>query len=499
MGSEQGRKKKWYMPRSCIIVWTFSAVTILPTLSYHGAGQADCQSVPGRNRARRTRRLRRLARVRTLKWQRTLMYCSGAVLIGIISVIFAHLGDAAADLRYHIVALNAWSMLLIAPLGLVAITWLTRVLFNGAQGSGIPQTIATLHMHNFMLVDRILTLRIALGKILMTCLGLICGASIGREGPSVQIGASIMHAFSRAMGQHNDVTRHGMILAGGAAGMAAAFNTPLAGVVFAIEELAHSFEQKSSGRTLTVIIFSGITAIALLGNYTYFGRTSASIPVGVAWLAVLVCGVSGGLAGGLFARLVIRLSKGLPGSLRPFAARFPLGFAALCGLLLALIGLASDGATYGTGYLQARGIVDGSLHYPASFFLLKYLSMLITFCSGIPGGMFAPSLAIGAGMGGWIEQFLPHTSPGAVVLLGMAAYFCGVAQSPLTATIIVMEVCDNQQVTLALLATAFLAFGVSRTVCPHPLYSALAAGFMEKTERKAGQEKTLSRQETDPS
>ncbi|NPC68113.1 chloride channel protein, partial [Komagataeibacter sp. AV436] len=110
------------------------------------------------------------------------------------------------------------------------------------------------------------TLRIALGKVLMTCLGLICGASIGREGPSVQIGASIMHAFSRAMRQHNDVTRHGMILAGGAAGMAAAFNTPLAGVVFAIEELAHSFEQKSSGRTLTVIIFSGITAIALLGN-----------------------------------------------------------------------------------------------------------------------------------------------------------------------------------------------------------------------------------------
>ncbi|WP_265000996.1 chloride channel protein, partial [Komagataeibacter europaeus] len=95
-------------------------------------------------------------------------------------MIFAHLGDAAADLRYHIVALNAWSMLLIAPLGLVAITWLTRLLFNGAQGSGIPQTIATLHMHNFMLMDRILTLRIALGKILMTCLGLICGASIGR-------------------------------------------------------------------------------------------------------------------------------------------------------------------------------------------------------------------------------------------------------------------------------------------------------------------------------
>lgn len=94
-------------------------------------------------------------------------------------------------------------------------------------------------------------------------------------------------------------------------------------------------------------------------------------------------------------------------------------------------------------------------------------------------------------MGGWIGQFLPHTSPGAVVLLGMAAYFCGVAQSPLTATIIVMEICDNQQVTLALLATAFLAFGVSRMICPHPLYSVLATGFMEKTEQKEIQKKLI--------
>lgn len=99
--------------------------------------------------------------------------------------------------------------------------------------------------------------------------------------------------------------------------------------------------------------------------------------------------------------------------------------------------------------------------------------------------MFAPSLAIGAGMGGWIGQFLPHTSPGAVVLLGMAAYFCGVAQSPLTATIIVMEICDNQQVTLALLATAFLAFGVSRMICLiHYIPSLLQVSWKRPSRRR---------------
>lgn len=166
-------------------------------------------------------------------------------------------------------------------------------------------------------------------------------------------------------------------------------------------------------------------------------------------------------------------------------------FSALCGLLTAVIGLISKGNTYGTGYVQAQAIFAGTDHYPASFFILKYLSMLVSYCSGIPGGMFAPSLAIGAGIGGWIEQFLPHTTPGAVVLLGTVAYFCGVAQSPLTATIIVMEICDNQQVTLALLATAFLAFGVSRIVCPQPLYTALADRFLETMDKPSSQPKPM--------
>jgi len=431
----------------------------------------------------RIHHLRRSARATTTQWRRTVIYWIGAVLVGVIAVLFARMGDGAADLRSRIIAWHPWAMLFVAPAGLAFITWVTRTLFKGAQGSGIPQTIATLHIDNYTVVDRVLSLKISVGKILLTCLGLICGASIGREGPSVQVGASVMHGFSRLLGQSNIAAKRSMILAGGAAGMAAAFNTPLAGIVFAIEELSHSFEQRTSGRTLTVVVVSGVTAIALLGNYTYFGHADVDIPVGTAWIAVLTCGILGGLAGGTFAALVIKASRGLPGPVGRFAGQRPIAFAAACGLVLAIIGLFSKGTTYGTGYAQARAIFAGTEHYPASFFLLKYLAMLVSYCSGIPGGMFAPSLAIGAAIGGWIEQFLPHTTPGAVVLLGTVAYFCGVAQSPLTATIIVMEMCDNQQVTLALLATSFLAFGVSRMVCPRPLYTSLADRFMEANER----------------
>lgn len=432
------------------------------------------------------RHIREQAKAGTVNWRRKLIYWSGAIMVGLVAVAFAALADKAATLRNHILALSPWLMLGVLPGGLALSTWLTRTWFRSAQGSGIPQAIACMHLNDFRVVDKVLSLKIAIAKIFLTSFGLLCGASIGREGPTVQVGAAIMHTVGRFMGIHDPVRQHALIKAGGAAGVAAAFNTPLAGIVFGIEELAHSYEQRTSGTMLTCVVLAGVTAIAMVGNYTYFGHTDSVVPVGVSWLAVLVCGVVGGLSGGLFSALLIRISRGIPGKLGAFVTHHPVAFAALCGLVLACIGLVSGGMTYGTGYQQARDIIVGSEHYPASYFVLKCLATIVSYCSGIPGGLFAPSLSVGAGMGGWIAQFLPHTTPGAVVLLGTVAYFAAVTQSPLTATVIVMEMCDNQQVTLALLASAFLAFAVSRTLCSHALYGALAVKFLRSTNHKPG-------------
>lgn len=430
-------------------------------------------------RRRHMRHLRRSARITTEQWRRKLACWAAAVIVGVVAVGFAMAADAAATLRNHIIAISPWIMLALTPAGLALSTWLTRTWFRGAQGSGIPQTIATLHLENFAIIDRLLSLRVAAGKIVLTTLGLVAGGSIGREGPSVQIGAAIMHACGRWLNLSTVSMRRGLILAGGASGVSAAFNTPLAGIVFAIEELSHSFEQRTSGTMLTGVILSGVTAIALVGNYSYFGHTDVVVPIGISWIAVPTCGILGGIGGGVFSAILIRATRGLPGGLGRFARGRPVAFAASCGLLLAVIGIASDGITYGTGYEQAHEIIEGRTHYPASFFILKFIATIISYCSGIPGGLFAPSLAIGAGFGGWVAQFLPHTTPGAVVLLGTVAYFSAVVQSPLTASVIVMEMCDNQQVTLALLATSFLAYGVSRMICSQPLYAALAEAFLD--------------------
>jgi H+/Cl- antiporter ClcA len=227
---------------------------------------------------------------------------------------------------------------------------------------------------------------------------------------------------------------------------------------------------------------AGITTVALTGGGSYFGQTSARLPVGVAWLAVVVCAVLGGLAGGLFSRILLAAADGLPGRAGRFVKRHPVAFAALCGLAIALLGLASGGATFGTGYAQASAMVAGHSDLKLPFFILKMASTVVSYVSGIPGGIFAPSLSIGAGLGHSVAYLLPEAPAGAVVLLGMVAYFSGVVQAPLTAAVIVMEMTDNQDMKIPLLAASFLAYGISCLVCPRPLYGTLAQRFLRAVE-----------------
>ena len=159
--------------------------------------------------------------------------------------------------------------------------------------------------------------------------------------------------------------------------------------------------------------------------------------------------------------------------------RYPVGFAALCGLLLAIIGTMSGGQTYGAGYEQARGMVEEHSSLPPVFALLKLAATVVSYVSGIPGGIFAPSLSIGAALGYVLTPLVPGAPVGAMILLGMTAYFCGVVQAPITSTVIVMEMTANQSLMIPLIATAFLSFAVSRLVCRRPLYGALARRFLQ--------------------
>lgn len=272
----------------------------------------------------------------------------------------------------------------------------------------------------------------------------------------------------------------GLILAGAAAGVAAAFNTPLAGIVFAIEEMSRSFEEHNSTTILMTVIIAGITSLALLGNYYYFGRTAETLEFGREWDVVVLCGISGGLLGGAFSRVLIEVNKGLVGRLGEWMRAKPFAFAAACGLILALLGLASGNNTYGSGYSEAKTLLDGHSLLPESYGLLKMVATIVSYVSGIPGGIMAPTLSAGAGFGANIAHFFTSVPEGAAIILGMVAYFSGVIQAPITAFVIVMEMTDNHEMLLPLMAAAFIAKICSRLVCPTPLFHTMAHNFARK-------------------
>jgi len=417
-------------------------------------------------------------------WLRRVVLWGGAICVGTIAILFAKGAEYANIYLHQMIAFSPYLPLIMTPAGLALAVYVTQRVFPGAEGSGIPQVIAALQIQDEKLRSAVLSLKIAVGKIVVTLFGLLVGAAIGREGPTVQIGASVMHALGRFVRFSRQETERGLILAGGAAGVAAAFNTPLAGIVFAIEEMSRSFEERTSGTILTAVILAGITSLAVLGDYPYFGYTSAVLPLDTAWIAVLICGAGGGLAGGVFSRLIIASARGLPWKLGAFKRSRPILFAAACGLVLAVLGLLSDSTTYGTGYHEARRVLEGSGDVPALYGVLKLLATAVSYATGIPGGLFSPSLSVGAGFGVNISELMPYAPAGAVVLLGMVGYFSGVVQAPITSFVIVIEMTNNHKLALPLMATALLAAATSRLICPWPVYKALSEGFLARTKSR---------------
>ncbi len=420
-----------------------------------------------------SRRRQRVARVLAGRWRRRLIFLLGGVGVGAAAVAFTKLADLAQLEFSRLLGHWPYACLLVTPAGFALSIYLATRFFPNSQGSGIPQAIAARQLADQASRHRLVSVKLAVGKVLLTVLGLLCGASIGREGPTVQVGASLMFAAGRMSPRRQP----GLILAGASAGVAAAFNTPLAGIVFGIEEMGRSFEARTSGLAIAAVIAAGVTSLAFLGDYLYFGTTAVSLASVAGWLAVPACGILGGLLGGLFSRCLVLFARGLPGRLGRWLKANPVAFALLCGLGVALCGLASGGSIFGTGYAQARGLLEGTGTVPAFFGFWKLAATVLSTISGVPGGIFSPSLSAGAGIGAGVGHFFPGVPLDAMVLLGMVSYFTGVVQAPITAFVIVTEMTNDHAMVVPLMAAALIAHGVSRLVCKEGVYHALAAGY----------------------
>jgi H+/Cl- antiporter ClcA len=413
-------------------------------------------------------------------WKRRAALWGGAVAVALVAIVFAKASDAAFRVFQWIIAHSIWWALLVTPAVFALLAWLTSGALKPTRGSGIPQVIAALDVATTEFRRDNLSLKVSAGKLALTTLSLLGGASVGREGPTVHVGASLMYMFGRWFGFRDPKELSHFLLAGGAAGIAAAFNTPLAGIVFAIEELSGRFEHRFSGTLLTAVIVGGVVSLGLLGNYTYFGKVSATLPLGQAWLAILVCGTVAGLLGGVFAKAVLLTMEGRPRWLGRLRQRHPVLLAALCGLALVLLGAAFGAGAFGTGYEQARGLVQGGATVGHEFGLMKLLANLVSYVAGIPGGLFSPALAVGAGLGHNLAAIMPSVDERIFVLLGMCAYLTGVTQAPLTSAVISLELTDSSDMLLPILATVLIARGVSGLVCRVPIYKAMAEQLVKQ-------------------
>ena len=400
----------------------------------------------------------------------------GAALVGAAAVLYAQLVGLVQGWFFSWFSTRPTVVAVAAPLLFFLAAVLVRLFAPDAKGSGIPQVLEAIEAGENAKGDEapwhspLISIRTAGIKVVSSVIGIMGGASIGREGPTVQIAASVFAAVGRTAKRYApQVELPSFLTAGAAAGVAAAFNTPLAGITFAIEEVISGALGSFRQAMMLAVIISGITAQALLGNYLYFGHPDVSEPtLHVIYQSILI-GVVGGVAGGAFARILAY----------PKVTRLPKHWAFrafVCGILCTAICFMTNGATAGSGYeptekvLMASSIDSASILFP----VYKLITTILSYLSGMAGGIFSPSLSIGAGIGISLAKLFHFVNFRACAMMGMVAFFSGVVQAPITAVIIVTEMTDRHIMILPFMTAAFIGQWLGRQIMPVPLYHFLA-------------------------
>ncbi len=438
-------------------------------------------SPPETPREQRSDSLRKRVRIRAVRMRFRRIFLQfgvpwgAAVVVGLVAVLYARWSTDAYDLFIRSIAGRPWLAFVITPALTVLAVFLTRRWFSGSEGSGIPQVIAALHAPpDETLLRRLFGLRVIFGKIVVSLLGLLGGMTIGREGPTVHLGAAIM-AETRRLYPHRSIRlERQLLIAGAAAGLSAAFNTPLAGIIFAIEEVARDFESRTNGTMITTVVFSGLVSLALAGNYLYFGQINVPQNLDIHYvLPVILAALLCGLLGAAFNWALLHWERWMPAPLRAWRANKPLVYALVIGLAIAVLGVVTGGETWGSGYDQARHLLEGTAPLSQGYAVTKWAAMVISYMAGIPGGLFSPSLSIGAGLAQWIHLAFAWAPLPALIALCMTGYLAAVTQSPITSFVIVMEMTNGTGMIIPMMATALIAGRISSVVTP-PLYEALA-------------------------
>jgi chloride channel protein, CIC family len=366
---------------------------------------------------------------------------------------------------------HSWRLLVVPSLAGLVVAALVLHVFPGIRGSGVNQTKSALYIFNGFI-----PFRTAVGKFICAAIAIGSGQSLGPEDPSLQIGASIASALGRRLEISRERVRL-MAPVGAAAGLAAAFNAPISAVLFVIEEVIGRWSAGILGSVVLSAVASVVIVRSFLGSEPLFRIPVTTFKRPSELIAYAVLGIVGGLASVAFAKSI--------GYLRPRLKLLPRWTQyfqpAIAGLLVGLIGFFGAPQVMGAGY----GAMDEAMHGQYAWKVLALLAVLkiaattVSFVSGTPGGMFAPTLFIGAMLGGAvgdIERLLfPHLtgSTGTYVLVGMGVLFAGFLRVPMTSVFMVLEVSGNYEIIVPVIVANTFSYVVSRGLQNIPIFDML--------------------------
>ena len=364
-----------------------------------------------------------------------------------------------------------WRRLFIPVAGSLGVGYLLHRYAPGARGNGVVQTKAALFVRGYRI-----TLPAVLGKFFFTSATLASGIPLGPEGPAVHVGAGIASILGREVGLSQEKAK-ALIPVGAAAAIAAAFNAPLAGVLFALEELVGDLHAPMIGSVVLGAATSWVVLRLLLGNEPIFRVPQYEFVHPIEFGIYAILGVFGGIVSTIFCRSLVLLRacfKTLPRStvwFQPLAG----------GLLVGIIGWFVP-EVLGVGYGRVGDALNGqmALRLMAALVALKLLTVVVAYASGNAGGLFAPSLFIGAmtggAVGGVAHLLLPNqtATPGAYALVGMGAVFAGIIRAPMTSVIMIFEVTHDYAIIVPLMIANLMSFYISRKGQPETLYEELS-------------------------
>jgi H+/Cl- antiporter ClcA len=415
-----------------------------------------------------------------IKW---LPYIIGSIVTAGVAVLYSKIFDYSVSISKLVKTNVPWLFFIITPLCLLAGWWIVKKIALGASGSGIPQLMAAVNpKRNAIKVSTgyLLGGKVLIAKILSSIVALLGGALIGREGPTIQISGSIFYITHKFLPANwPKIDRQRMLIAGGAAGLAAAFNTPLGGIVFAIEELSRSSLNAFKSTLLYAVIFSGMTVQWILGPYLYLGfpRVEAG---GFSLLGyVIMFSAIAGIVGATKGKLILELLK--------FTKQFKktylhILYILISGLVVAFFIFSNKNIAYGPGKDLMNQLLFDTKEHDISVWLLisRFFGAIISYATGIAGGIFATSLSTGSILGHLLMNlFSLDDNNKLLVLVTMIGLLTGVTRAPFTSSILVLEMTDRHAAIFFFILAGLIASVTARLIDKQPLYRRLEEHYLE--------------------